>query len=94
MVTVVVCEIVFGILASIIVAAFSRHREYRADAGAAKLMARRADGGGAAPPGRPGRRRPAAEHAGDGHLGRQVVAGAVASHPPIESRIAALQGTR
>ncbi|HBO78439.1 MAG TPA: protease HtpX, partial [Cupriavidus sp.] len=30
MVTVVVCEIVFGILASVIVATFSRHREYRA----------------------------------------------------------------
>ncbi|TWG88167.1 heat shock protein [Cupriavidus gilardii J11] len=37
-VTVIVCEIVFGVLASLIVAAFSRHREYRADAGAARLM--------------------------------------------------------
>ncbi len=33
-ITVVVCEIVFGILASIIVAWFSRQREFRADAGA------------------------------------------------------------
>ena len=32
------CEIVFGILASVIVAWFSRQREYRADAGAAYLM--------------------------------------------------------
>jgi hypothetical protein len=38
MVTVFVCEIVFGILASIIVMYFSRQREYRADAGAAALM--------------------------------------------------------
>src|SRR5690554_3185465 len=37
-ITVIVCEIVFGILASIIVAWFSRQREYRADAGAAQLM--------------------------------------------------------
>ncbi|HRE18450.1 MAG TPA: M48 family metalloprotease, partial [Rhodocyclaceae bacterium] len=38
MVTVIVCDIVFGILASIIVAWFSRQREFRADAGAASLM--------------------------------------------------------
>ncbi|MGC5271586.1 M48 family metalloprotease, partial [Salmonella enterica] len=41
MVTVFVCEIVFGILASIIVMYFSRQREYRADAGAAALMGSR-----------------------------------------------------
>src|SRR6476469_3777154 len=38
MVTVFACEIVFGILASIIVAWFSRYREFRADAGSAKLL--------------------------------------------------------
>jgi len=38
MVTVVVCDIVFGILASIIVMYFSRQREFRADAGAAQLL--------------------------------------------------------
>jgi heat shock protein HtpX len=38
MVTSIVCEIVFGILASVIVAWFSRQREFRADAGAASLM--------------------------------------------------------
>src|SRR5690554_6933579 len=37
-ISVIVCEIAFGILASIIVAWFSRQREYRADAGAAQLM--------------------------------------------------------
>ena len=38
MVTVVVCEIAFGILASIIVAWFSRQREYRADRGSADIL--------------------------------------------------------
>ncbi|MFY9347373.1 MAG: protease HtpX, partial [Orrella sp.] len=35
---VIISEIIFGILASIIVAWFSRQREFRADAGSAKLM--------------------------------------------------------
>ena len=38
MVTSLVCQLVFGLLASIIVAWFSRQREFRADAGAAKYM--------------------------------------------------------
>jgi heat shock protein HtpX len=37
-ITVVICDIVFGILASIIVMHFSRQREFRADAGAAQLI--------------------------------------------------------
>src|SRR3546814_17169093 len=37
-ITVIVCEIVFGVLASVIVAWFSRQREYRDDAGSANLM--------------------------------------------------------
>ena len=36
--TVQIFEILFGILASIVAFAFSRHREYRADAGAAELL--------------------------------------------------------
>jgi len=36
--TVQICEILFGILASIVAFAFSRHREYKADAGAAELL--------------------------------------------------------
>src|SRR3546814_12762604 len=39
--SVIVCEIVFGVLASVIVAWFSRQREYRADAGSANLMGSR-----------------------------------------------------
>ena len=38
--SVIVLQIVFGVLASFVVAAFSRHREYRADAGGAKLSGR------------------------------------------------------
>ncbi|MBI4985030.1 MAG: protease HtpX [Rhodocyclales bacterium] len=38
MVTVFVCDLVFGILASIIVMYFSRQREFRADSGAAWLL--------------------------------------------------------
>jgi heat shock protein HtpX len=37
-ITVIVCEIVFGILASLIVAWFSRWREFRADRGSATLL--------------------------------------------------------
>ena len=33
-----VCQILFGILASLIVAWFSRYREFRADAGSAGLL--------------------------------------------------------
>ncbi len=53
-ITVIVCQIVFGILASIIVAWFSRQREFRADAASAGLLGSpRADDRGPAPPGRP-----------------------------------------
>lgn len=40
MITSFVLEIVFGILASLIVAAYSRHREFRADAGGASLTSK------------------------------------------------------
>ena len=36
--TVQICELLFGILASIIAFSFSRHREYKADAGASELL--------------------------------------------------------
>lgn len=39
-ITAMVLELVFGILASLITMAFSRHREYRADAGSANLVGR------------------------------------------------------
>ena len=37
-VTSMVCQVVFGVLASMIVAWFSRYREFRADAGAVSYM--------------------------------------------------------
>jgi heat shock protein HtpX len=89
----IVLDIVLGILAAIVVAWFSRQREYRADAGAAALMGRKqpminalARLGGLDP----------------GQLPQSVQAMGISgrpsgfmalmsSHPPIEDRIRALQ---
>ena len=93
MITTLVLDIVFGFLASIVVAWFSRHREFRADAGAAKLM---------------GRSQPmihALQRLGGmtpGELPKSMAAmgiggsmGALFStHPPMEERIAALQNPK
>ncbi|MVW70782.1 protease HtpX [Bordetella sp. 15P40C-2] len=94
-VTVIVCEIAFGILASIIVAWFSRQREYRADAGAAQLMGSRepmmralARLGGLEPGDLP------KNFEASGIAGKGGVAALFASHPPIQNRIAALQRMR
>ena len=93
MVTSMICEIVFGILASIIVAWFSRQREFRADAGAASLV-------GTPTPMMNALRRLGGLHteslpqnmAASGIAGGGSSWGALfASHPPIEERIAALQ---
>jgi heat shock protein HtpX len=92
MVTVIVCEIVFGILASIIVAWFSRRREFRADRGAAAILgqpqpmisALRRLGGldeGALPK----------NMSAFGISGKGGAMALFSSHPPIEERIAALQ---
>ena len=57
-ITVIVAQIVLGILASMIVAWFSRRREFRADAGSAQFLGTPvADGQRAAPAGRPRARR-------------------------------------
>ena len=95
MVTVFVCEIVFGILASVIVMYFSRQREYRADAGAATLMGSRAPMinalrrlGGLQSDGLPQNLQ------ASGISGREAWLGLFSSHPPLESRIAALQAAR
>jgi heat shock protein HtpX len=90
MITSLVLDIVFGILASIIVAWFSRQREFRADAGSVKLL---------------GRRQPminALARLGGLHtaelpksMAAMGIAGGIgqlfSTHPPIEERIAALQ---
>jgi len=91
--TTIVLDIVLGFAAAIVVAWFSRQREFRADAGAAQLM---------------GRRQPmvaALQRLGGmtpGELPKTVeamgITGAMgklfATHPPLEERIAALQGAQ
>ena len=90
-ITVVICDIVFGVLASIIVMYFSRQREFRADAGAAQLL------------GSPQPMMAALHRLGNlsaGELPQNVATAGIngrpgwtqlfSSHPPIEQRIAAL----
>lgn len=93
-VTVVVLELFFGLAAALIVAAFSRHREYRADAGAATLL------------GQPNSMISAlrqlavlSESEMPKNLAAFGIAGGAkgwlslfATHPAIEARIAALEG--
>jgi heat shock protein HtpX len=94
-VTSMVCQIVFGILASMIVAWFSRHREFRADAGAATYM------------GQPNSMISALATLGrvePGELPKSIQASGISdkpslmalfsTHPPIEARIAALRAFR
>ncbi len=96
MVTVFVCEILFGLVASIIVAWFSRQREFRADAGSAKLLGSPvpmqhalARLGGLQPGALP------SSMAASGISGGGSGWGALFStHPPMEQRIAALNNLR
>ena len=89
----IVLDIVLGFAAAIVVAWFSRHREFRADAGAAQLLGRKqpminalARLGGMVP----------------GELPKSVAAMGIgggvgqwfSTHPPIEDRIAALQNAK
>ena len=94
-VSVLVCQIVFGIMASMIVAWFSRHREFRADAGSANLL------GSAQPMVHALQRLGGLDSS---HLPQSVAALGInqssgfmelfSSHPPIEERIAALHSPR
>jgi heat shock protein HtpX len=91
-ITVIVCQIVFGLLASVIVAWFSRRREFRADRGSAEYL-------GAPRPminalARLGGLEPGALPESVKALGINDRPGWMAlfsTHPPIEQRIAALQ---
>jgi heat shock protein HtpX len=90
-VTAVICDLVFGLLASIIVAWFSRQREYRADRGSAQIL------------GTPRPMIAALQRLGgiaQGGLPKNLAASGIAgggmmslfsSHPSCEDRIAALQ---
>ncbi|MBK6981730.1 MAG: protease HtpX [Betaproteobacteria bacterium] len=91
-ITVIVCQIVFGILASIVVAWFSRQREFRADAGAAAFMgtprpmvAALQRLGGIEPGELP------KAFQSSGISDRPGFMALFSTHPPIEARIAALE---
>lgn len=92
-ITTIVLDILFGVVAAMIVAWFSRQREFRADRGSAQLMGRKqpmihalARLGGMVP----------------GELPKSIQAFGITSgvgklfstHPPIEERIAALQNAQ
>ena len=92
-VTTIVLDILLGVLAAIIVAWFSRQREFRADAGAAQLMGRRqpmiaalARLGGLDP----GEMPKTVQTLGISSRPSGLMA-LFSSHPPIEQRIEALQ---
>ncbi|MBC8726212.1 protease HtpX [Paraburkholderia sp. 31.1] len=93
-ITVIVCEIIFGILASVIVAYFSRRREFRADAGSAQLLASPqpminalARLGGLAPGELP------QSFKASGITDKPRWLGLFSTHPPIDRRIAVLQSS-
>jgi heat shock protein HtpX len=94
-ITVMVCQVLFGVLASLVVAWFSRHREFRADAGSAQNL-------GSPTPMVNALRRLGGVEAGElpkamngfGIVDRAGFAALFATHPPLEQRIAALQGSR
>ncbi|GAB1624198.1 protease HtpX [Agarivorans albus] len=89
--TVFVLEMVFGILASIIVMWFSRQREYRADEGSAKLVGKDKMINALQRLG--GSREPEMEGSmmAFGINGKRAMSELFLSHPPLEKRIAALR---
>ena len=93
MISTIVLDIVLGFAAAIVVAWFSRYREFRADAGAAKLMGRKQPmiNALARLGGLPAGQLPKAVEAMGitGSIGKLF-----ATHPPIEERIAALQSAQ
>jgi heat shock protein HtpX len=88
-----VAQVLLGILASMIVAWFSRQREFRADRGSSELMGtpRPMINALARLGGVPAGELPQAFEAHGINQSRSKFLGLFASHPPIEQRIAALQ---
>ncbi|HEX7115944.1 MAG TPA: protease HtpX [Steroidobacter sp.] len=93
LITVIVAQLVLGILASMIVMAFSRYREFRADAGGAQLAGRESMIGALErlrqnlPPPLPERMAAFGISGSIGHGLRRLFM----THPPLEERIAALK---
>jgi heat shock protein HtpX len=93
-ITMIVAQIVLGVLASMIVAWFSRRREFRADAGSARLlgtpqpMMHALARLGGLPPGELPK-----SMTGFGITDRSGFMALFATHPPIEERIRALQAS-
>ncbi len=91
----ILAQIVFGVLASAIVSWFSRQREFRADAGSARLVGRQKmiaalerlqmNHEQSALP---------AEMAASGISGGKAILDIFMTHPPLEERIAALRESR
>ena len=91
-ITSIVLDIVLGFLASMIVAWFSRHREFRADAGSAHLLGRKQPMVNALA--RLGQMQAGALPSSVSAMGITGDLGKLfASHPPLEDRIAALQAS-
>jgi heat shock protein HtpX len=95
-ITTIVMDIVLGLVAAVIVAWFSRQREYRADAGAAQLMGRKqpminalARLGGLEPGALP----QTVQNMGISSKPSGLMA-LFSSHPPIEDRIRVLQSSK
>jgi heat shock protein HtpX len=92
-VTTIILDILLGVLAAIIVAWFSRQREFRADAGAAQLMGRKQ-------PMMSALARLGGMHPGElpKNMAAMGITGGIgklfSSHPPIEQRIARLQSSQ
>jgi heat shock protein HtpX len=92
-ITMIVCQLLLGVLASLIVAWFSRQREFRADAGSAQYlgtpqpMIRALARLGGLPAGELPK-----SLTGFGITDKAGIAALFATHPPIEERIRALQG--
>ncbi len=90
----ILAQIVFGLLASLVTMAFSRHREFRADAGGASLAGREKMIAAL--------RRLQKNVGGEEELPKSIQAFGISgtfsslfsSHPPLEKRIQALETTR